>query len=148
MNELLETLSPAQRHAVDIIRVFLAVYNSKDGQGLFSGISRYQMLESRVALAGVRAKDLLGFWAILRRSLRLDIPLKKADEAIAKRWQSDEPEQVLRSFATESAEIIMIARMLGDMDKEERKQQRGLFDEEKTTEPNAVQITGLDDDEF
>jgi hypothetical protein len=121
MNELLESITPAQGHAVKIIRVFLAVYNAGDGTGLFSGISRYNMLESRLALAGARSTDLLGFWAVLRRSLRLDLPPKKADEVISALWTHPDPRGVLRCLATEAAEVIMIARMLHDQDKTEKK---------------------------
>ena len=118
IEELLGTLTEAQRQAVSMLKVFIDCYNSRDGAGLFAGVSRYSALEGRCALAAARATGLLEFWALLRRSLRLDIPARSADELITPLWQSYPPQPVLRCLAMESAEIIMIARMLCNVDKE------------------------------
>ena len=114
MNELLESLTEPQQHAVKLLKAFIETYNSRDGTGMFSGVSRYAMLESRTALAAVRSLTLLNFWATLRRSLRVDIPSRSDDDVIAPLWQCENPLPVLQCLATESAELTMLARMLCD----------------------------------
>ena len=121
MQDLLNTLTPAQRHAIDILKTVMDCYNTRDGIGLFSGLSRYHYLQTRCEIAAVQSRDLIGFWSALRRKLQLPIPPKKADAVISKLWQHEHPPEVLRCLATESAECVMIARMLHDGDKSERK---------------------------
>ena len=56
-----------------LIRLLLDTYNSPDGVGLFSGMDRYEKLESRVRSAAVRSFSLRKFWARLCHDLRLPI---------------------------------------------------------------------------
>lgn len=122
MQKLLQTLTPPQCHAIEILKTVMDCYNSRDGIGLFSGISRYHYLQTRCEIAAVQNRTLIGFWSTLRRKLRLPIPPKKADAIISRLWEHDKPAEALKSLATESAECVMIARMLHDNDKSERKQ--------------------------
>jgi hypothetical protein len=122
MDELLNSLPKEQKHAVTIVKTFIDCYNSRDGVGLFSGIARYNYLETRIKIAAVQARDLMQFWSFLRQKLNCPIPPKKADSIIMPLWDCDNKELVLKSLATNAAEIVMIARMLHDADKSEKKE--------------------------
>jgi hypothetical protein len=56
-----------------LVRLMLDTYNSPDGVGVFSGMDRYEKLESRVRAAATRSFSLRGFWARLCRDLQLPI---------------------------------------------------------------------------
>lgn len=56
-----------------LIRLLLDVYNSQDGVGVFSGIDRYEKLESRIRSAATRSFSLRGFWSKLCHDLRLPV---------------------------------------------------------------------------
>ena len=56
-----------------LIRLLLDMYNSQDGVGVFSGMDRYEKLESRIRSAATRSFSLRGFWSKLCHDLRLPI---------------------------------------------------------------------------
>jgi len=56
-----------------LVRLLLDMYNSLEGTGVFSGMDRYEKLESRVRSAATRSFTLRGFWARLCHALRLPI---------------------------------------------------------------------------
>lgn len=121
MKELIDSLPAEQRHAVETLRVFLDCYNSGEGIGLFAGVARYNYLETRCKIAAVQARDMLTFWSLLRQKLQCPIPPKKADAVIMPLWGFDQPQLVLRELASKAAECIMLARLLHDNDKSERR---------------------------
>ena len=120
-NDFINALSKEQQLAVEILRTFIDCYNSGDGIGLFSGVGRYNYLESRCKIAAIQARDLMGFWSILRQKLQCPIPPKKADSIITPLWQAENQNLILKELGTKAAECIMLARMLHDGDKTERK---------------------------
>lgn len=65
-----------------LIKFLLDMYNSPDGTGVFSGMDRYEKLESRVRSAATRSFSLRGFWARLCRDLRLPIHSGGNDTAL------------------------------------------------------------------
>jgi hypothetical protein len=135
--EILDTLSVPQKHAVEILKTFIDCFNSADGIGLFAGVARYSYLESRCKICAVKSRDIMGFWSSLRQKLLCPIPPKKADKIITDLWgYSSLHSEVLNILATQSAECIMIARMLHDADKSERKRlwQELQAEQEKTQE--------------
>ena len=56
-----------------LIRLLLDIYNSQDGVGVFSGLDRYEKLESRIRSAATRSFSLRGFWSKLCHDLRLPV---------------------------------------------------------------------------
>jgi len=122
IDELMAGLEQHDRDAVEVIKTFIDVYNSHDGTGLFSGLARYNMLEQRSVIAAIRAQSIMQFWSILRQKLKCPIPPKKADKIVSNLWAMPDQNKVLRALHEQTAECIMIARMLHDVDKSERKQ--------------------------
>lgn len=137
LQNLLETLTPPQRQAIDIIKLSLDCYNSLDGSGLFSGIERYNMLAGRVEICAVQANSLPSFWALLLRRMIWPVPPKKADGLIIKALSADAPFDVLRTLATETASIITLARMAHDADKATRKALADELRREQSTMDDA-----------
>jgi hypothetical protein len=68
--------------AAAFVRLLIDIYNSAEGTGLFSGMRRYEMLESRLRSAAVRSQHLRGLWAHLTRDLKLPIHGGGHDQAL------------------------------------------------------------------
>ena len=95
-----------------LIRLLLDTYNSPDGVGVFSGMDRYEKLESRVRAAAVRSFSLREFWTRLCHDLRLPIHGGDADAklltfyAFSRGFQQD----VLALMVREYRSVVTIAR--------------------------------------
>lgn len=73
--------------AAAFVRLFLDIYNSRDGQGLFSDTMRYERLESRLQQAAVmshadRSRPLKGIWDRLTGMLQVGIHPSRYDKAL------------------------------------------------------------------
>ena len=121
LKKLLASMTPQQQAAINLIRLSLDCFNSKDGSGLFAGAERYRALASRVEICAVQAESLPGFWALLLRRMQWPVPPKSADESIVVALSADGGDEVLRVLATETASVITLARMLHDQDKTARR---------------------------
>lgn len=121
-NELLETLSLPEQHAVMLIKTAIDSYNSFDGTGLFAGMERYQVLEGRVRIAAAQAQSLFQFWAILLRKMLWPTPSAIQGEKILPMLQSDAEEDILRALYNETAPIIMLARSCAEESKKSPKE--------------------------
>jgi hypothetical protein len=113
----METLSPPQQAAINLLKLSLDCFNGADGTGMFSGVERYNILAGRVEIVAVQADNLPRFWALLLRRMQWPVPPKWADERIVSAISVPEGGDVLRILATETASIITLARMLHDVDK-------------------------------
>jgi len=122
-------LSSEQEHAVKVIKKFISCYNSQNGTGLFSGISRYHMLESRVKIAAIQSNSLMDFWSNLRQKLMCPVPNRNMDDDVIALWQYVPQNLVLKCLATQAAECIMLARVSIDEDKEKDSQTKIFGDE-------------------
>jgi hypothetical protein len=110
ISDLVESLPPEHIDAVNIIATFIRCYNSKDGIGLFAGISRYSQLEARCRIAAVQSGTLLDFWSNLRQKLLCPIPQIKYDKDILAACHKKQDQQTLKYLATRTAECVMLAR--------------------------------------
>ena len=132
MKELIDSLPASQKCAIEVLKVFIDIYNTSEGTGLFAGLARYSYLETRCKIAAVQNKEIMSFWSSLRQKLNCPISSKKDDEKIIRLWGFDNQIQVIKELATKSAECIMLARLLHDEDKEERrranKEKKDLLD--------------------
>lgn len=120
LQKIMDDLSPAQRAAVEIVKTALDCYNSKDGTGLFVGAARYDILATRMAIAAAQVQNLTAFWAKLQQRMLWGVTPKSLDEQIVRVLSADEPLKVLTSLRNETASLVMLARMLHDIDKNER----------------------------
>ena len=120
LQKIMDDLSPEQRAAVEIVKTALDCYNSKDGIGLFTGASRYDVLTTRIAIAAAQVQNLTKFWAKLQQRMLWGVTPKAFDEQIVSVLSADEPLKVLASLRNETASLVMLARMLHDIDKEAR----------------------------
>lgn len=126
LQKLYDSLGQAEKDAIGVVKVALDCYNSKDGTGLFTGAARYDVLIDRITIAAVQTRDLFGFWAKLQARMLWGVTTKERDASIVEVLSADNPQTVLTKLATETASIVMIARMLHDIDKAERIAQTGL----------------------
>jgi hypothetical protein len=133
-SELVASLTPAQQHAIGIIKLSLDCFNSAEGTGLFSGVERYNMLADRVQICAVQADNLPRFWALLLRRMQWPVPPKYADTRIVEALSAGDDRAVLQVLATETASVITLARMLHDEDKASR---RALREEMRAQETAA-----------
>jgi len=121
LKELMESLTPAQNAGINLLKLSLNCFNSKDGTGIFTGPERYNVLAGRVEIVAVQAENLPRFWALLLRRMNWPVPPKWADEKIVEAISAPDGVGVLRVLATETASCITLARMLHDEEKKDRK---------------------------
>lgn len=74
---LLQELRFSQFLACAIFKLFIDIYNSKEGEGLFSGLARYKYLEERFNHAAVMSNSLLDMWGKASNALGVSPPFKK-----------------------------------------------------------------------
>lgn len=122
LTELLDQMKPEQRHAIALIHLSLDCFNSADGTGLFTGVTRYAALAGRVEICAVQADSLPRFWALLLRRMQWPVPPKAADGRIVTVISAPNARAVLQVLATETASVITLARMLHDNDKQTRRE--------------------------
>ena len=114
--EILDKLEPGQRAAVDLMRLLLRVYNIGEGTGLFSGVTRYHVLEDRTTIAAIQSRTIFEFISRMQRSLRWPSPPKKYDEAFVDAMSGDGT-VILASLRQDAASIVMLARYVADQEK-------------------------------
>ena len=141
IKSLIDKLEPEQQSAINIIKLCLDCFNSADGMGLFSGVTRYNVLLSRLEICAVQADNLPKFWAILLKKMQWPMPPKGADSKIIDAVSVPNPDKVLRCIATETPSLITLARTLHDMDKETRR--RLATEEREEFEAEAGNLEGL-----
>ena len=129
-SDLVNQLSPQEQAAINIVRLSLNCFNSADGMGMFSGISRYNVLAGRLEICAVQADSLPKFWSLLLNKMRWPMPPKSADRQILQAIKAADGNGVLRVIATETASIITLARMLHDEDKAAKRLPPQVTDEE------------------
>lgn len=104
-------------------------FNSADGEGLFTGTTRYATLAGRVEICATQARDLPQFWALLLRRMQWPVPPKAKDGAIVDALSAQHPRAVLRVLATETVSVITLARMLHDANKSSRRAERAAIND-------------------
>jgi hypothetical protein len=128
--------------ATALICFLIDVYNSLDGTGLFSGMDRYRMLESRARTAAVKSSNLRSFWANLTGGLQLPVHGGKEDEKLSLflSLPADIQFAVVNEIATNHRTIITVARIWHNQtklqDEEYAKKAALLFDHEPLQIPS------------
>jgi hypothetical protein len=110
---IVETLSPPERRAVDIVAAMIRLYGGLKGTGLFSGTTRYQALEYRLRLAAERSESVRDCWDWLARKMLWPLPRAQHDAGILGLiTPRDDDGDVLRVLAENTGSTIAIARHL------------------------------------
>jgi len=119
--DLLSRLSVPEWLAAAYIRLLVDIYNSKDGEGLFSGMERYRMLENRVQTAAARCHTLHAFWSIVTNDLKLGIHPSQFDAQIAMFWTlpPSAQYQMLAVMVSNTRDITTLARLWHTTNKEQ-----------------------------
>ena len=143
LQNLLQSLTPAQQASIRLIKLSLDCFNGVDGTGMFAGVERYNVLAGRVEICAVQADSLTRFWAILLRKMQWSVPPKKADDMIVAALSVPDGAEVLRVLATETASIISLARMLHDQDKTAKKAIRAAVEAENNPFDDDIDLEEL-----
>lgn len=121
--------------AVAIIRQFLDIYNTADGEGIFTGYERHRRLEARARQCAIGAATLREWWERLRRALNVNVPPSKHLAALRALLlvPGGLQQLVLRELTEASGTIVMLAQEWHDVAKRqdptyaERAGQSSLF---------------------
>lgn len=106
-------LSFAEFSATALVRLFIDLYNSPDGEGLFGGLERYRFLETRLHAAAVVSPTLRSLWNRLCDGLQVGIH-GSAHDAVLFGLLSQPPgmqQLVLRALADEYRSVVALARL-------------------------------------
>lgn len=96
-----------------LIKAVLDLFNSGDGTGNFTGVTRYASLGERMVLAAKPSRTVREFWDRLLAEMRWPIPPRYRDaELLALIERQDTDADTLRALATNAASVVMIARAL------------------------------------
>ena len=116
-------LSKSEEMAVRYYKLILDCYNSKDGTGLFAGMTRYTQLEQRVTLAATQAQNLRDFWCRITTSMKFYTVPKAADETLSNFWvlAIELQREMLDVLINQTAMVNVLARQMHTEDKDERK---------------------------
>lgn len=112
---LLESLTDSQKHAIEIMQTFIGLYGSKNkgnGEGLFSGISRYTNLENRVPLIAMSSSTIMQFWGKLCDKMLVSMPTTKSDSMLIKLWSLPNQREIIQVLRKESQQTCIIARTI------------------------------------
>ena len=121
--EVLSGLTFPEFAATALVRLLIDAYNSSDGTGVFSGMNRYEKLESRLRTAGVRASNLRLLWSIVTRDLVLPIHPGKLDAQLVMFFSLPKPVQaaVVSAITEQYRSIVTIARVWSQQRKAENR---------------------------
>ena len=110
--EMLAEFSFVEFSAIALIRLLIDIYGRGDGAGLFSGVTRYSMLETRLRAAAVRSHSIGAFWSRMAHDLQLPIHPTEFDAKIGAfcRFSSGIQRAILNLMAHEYRAVMMLAR--------------------------------------
>lgn len=111
--EIVRDLSFPEFAGVVLARLFMDMYNSMDGSGLFEGMQRYDRLETRLRQAAIPSVSLRAWWDRMCRALNVGIHAGSYDVALFDLLSlpGGTQQQVLRVLVADYRSIIAIARL-------------------------------------
>ncbi|MBU6362526.1 MAG: hypothetical protein KGS46_21145, partial [Chloroflexi bacterium] len=115
--ELLNGMTKAEFVAVAFAKTIIKIYNSMDGTGLFSGIGRYQMLESRLRYAAIRSNSMRKLWATICADLQFPVHPSTYDEIVLAFYAlpTSTQQAVIAAIVSQYRAIVAIARAWAKM---------------------------------
>lgn len=110
---IVEQLSFEEFLGVCLLRLFMDIYNSAEGTGLFAGMERYRFLETRAMQAAISAPTLRVWWNTLCNALRVPVHSQKHDIALLDLLSVPIGTQqaVLKLLAQNARSLMAIARL-------------------------------------
>lgn len=117
---IMEMLTFSEFVGVVTAKLFLDMYNSADGTGLFEGMERYARLETRLHMAAIPALTLREAWDRLCRDLQVPIHPGRYDEALLGLLSLPigTQQNVLRALADDYRTVVAVAREWHRVEKE------------------------------
>lgn len=113
MTAIVDDLTLAERRAVALIGLAIRLHGGRAGDGMFTGVTRYAVLEQRLRLAAERSRTVRQCWDTLCKSLQWSLAAIRWDEpALALIAPAVDDHDVLRALADRSQSCVMIARYL------------------------------------
>ena len=122
IRELCAWLQPAEMRAVYLLTHALNAFNSYDGTGLLAGPERFRVLEDRVRIAAVQAQTSLRSWWD-RLAYHMRWPAPPQFRAILRLCARGGDVEVLTALRRDAQSLVMLARVLHDEGKRQRKAQ-------------------------
>lgn len=115
ISEPLADLTLAEYVAVVATWLFVSIYNRRNdgkGEGLFSGMDRYRMLEPRLRQAAVRSHTLRGWWDRLCNDMLVSVHDSRDDEDLIALLFLPRAlqEMALAAMARDYRSVVMLAR--------------------------------------
>jgi hypothetical protein len=116
IKKLLSRLSAPEVAAIALIRLFIEGYGRGEGNGLFSGISRYSMLDGRIKTSAARSATLYCFWGTLLEDMQVAIAPTWLDEPVAEilSLSPDAQSVAVAALSERTSEMLSIARLWAD----------------------------------
>jgi hypothetical protein len=141
----LEVISMPERRAVNIIKLMLDEYNSKDGEGLFKGVERYAVLEQRLKISASQSRTLREFWSRSLSSLMWSSPGGATNKELLGLLLEEGEREVLVFLRGQIQTLIAIARELHSSEKASRRETRAKTELDTTpvTEVEVKSAGGL-----
>lgn len=112
LKPMFDNLDLAEFATVALTRLFMDMYGANDGTGLFSGMERYTMLQSRLQHAAIRASNLRRFWNDLCNAMLTPVHDSGDDESLLQFFALPMPFQqaMLRIAVHDHGSILAVAR--------------------------------------
>lgn len=110
---LFADLSFSEYVAAVLVRELIDAYNSLEGTGLFAGMERYQMLETRLRAGAVRTHTLRGLWALVCRDMQFPVHGGDRDAALGQLFGLPRAvqERVIALLVEQARSVVSIARL-------------------------------------
>ncbi len=111
--DLLKEVTFAEFVGISLVRLFLDIYNSGEGTGLFSGMARYERLETRARQAAISSPTLRAWWDKLCETLQVGIHPGECDRAVFLLLSQPAGflQRVLRGLTEHYRSIVSVARL-------------------------------------
>ncbi len=137
--DLLSGVSLPEFAACCLVRLFLDLYNTGDGAGVFRGMDRYALLETRLRAAAVQSASLRGLWDRLCASLDIPIAPGSSDFPLLSLLSLPKPLQagVRRAITEDFRSIVTLARLWSA----EQKAQNEEYAKQSGREASAPSVT-------
>lgn len=121
--DVMDGLDFAQFALCALVKLFVDVYNSADGAGLFAGPGRYEMLEGRLHAAAIRSGTLPSLWERLTRDMKTPIQPVFADDKLARLFGLPLPvkQAMISAALTDYRTAVTIARLWASVEKQASK---------------------------
>lgn len=122
MNDIVQGLSPAECRAVAIVALMIRLHGGPEGDGLFTGVARYSVLQGRVKMAAETSRDVRMMWDRATARMGWSITATDHDAAVLTLIRPSETDpDVLRALADRSDSIVRLSRQIARRDRAKKR---------------------------